>query len=806
MTLPAALAVPTFARLDEYFGAWAIESRAAAALWEMAAKMDLSAHVVQQLEARSEVRSTVEMVPTAGGKNVAVLKASGLLMKQQASMGRSTSTVQMRHDLRQAVANPDVSAILLHIDSPGGSVAGTEALANDIREARRTKPVYAQIEDLGASGAYWLASQCDKVFAENESSLIGDIGTVGHQVDSSEAAQKAGMKTLVFRSGENKGIGIPGAPITDSQKAHLQEMTDRSQQVFSDAVRRGRNLNDEQMATVTRGGAFVAKDAHAKGLIDGIQSTGATLAILSAVGRQTVSSSGSGAKGQSAMKTFDEFLSARGLAAESLSDATKAALTADWEALKAKASLPGDAANASDANKLAGITATLTTLNGEQDLKAQRKAAADEQRRQAEIMKVCAKHPDLAATAIEEGWEPIKAENAVLKLDQRAQGGPRIIVGSTSRDVSDEVIQAALCLRARLDKPEQHFKPEVLEVAEKHCAGWGLQRTYLHYALKNGWSGDPFSAFQSGNMGGLLRAAFSTIDLSNTLGGSAQKFARQGIRGAISTVWRMFSRIVTVNDFRPTDGRSIIEGNTYQEMGADGEFKHATLSESSWTNRARSFGLMLSITFQDKRNDDLGFLSNARTLLGRGAGRSILKEWFKEFMDNSTFFASGNANYAAGAGTALSSTSLATAEALFKAQTTEEGDEVDFEPAFVFVPLALDVTARELFQSASWNTGGASSSDRIANENIWAGKFEPVTASQLSNSSFTGYSTKAWYMLADPADAPVAEVCFLDGKEDPTIETAQTDFNTLGEQMRGHIHYGVKKAEHRAGVKMKGEA
>jgi hypothetical protein len=116
----------------------------------------------------------------------------------------------------------------------------------------------------------------------------------------------------------------------------------------------------------------------------------------------------------------------------------------------------------------------------------------------------------------------------------------------------------------------------------------------------------------------------------------------------------MFSSIVTMSDFKPTDGQSLIEGNTYEEVGADGEIKHGTLGQSAWTNRIRSFAKMLSITFQDLRNDSLNFLANADKLLGRGAARAILKEWFKEFMDNSAFFTSGRGNYASGAGTALS--------------------------------------------------------------------------------------------------------------------------------------------------------
>lgn len=520
--------------------------------------------------------------------------------------------------------------------------------------------------------------------------------------------------------------------------------------------------------------------------------------------RKTSAKIAASAKGGMSMQTFEEYVASLGFDLAALSPEQTAALQSAF----ATASTPttvaaaaegaaAPAATAVAASGTGGLTATLPTVA------KLREEYAIEAKRIADVITAAGDCVEIKAKAIAEGWDAMKTENAVLRAS-RPPGGPYFSMGSTGGDVDAKVIQAALCMTGKLNKPEDHFDPKTLEIAAKHCKGWGLQRVIIHHAGKNGWRGDGLSAFQQGNVSGLLRAAFSTLDLSDTLGGSSEKFARQGIRSTIGMVWRQFSSIVSVKDFRPTDGRSLIEANAYIEVGPGAPIAHGTLSESSWTNRAKSFARMLAITFQDQRNDDLGFLASADKLLGRGASRSINTQWFTEFMDNSSFFTSGRGNYSSGGGTALSATSLATAERLFKAQTTEEGDDVDFEASYLFVPLALDVTARELHVSTNWNTGGSSSTEKVAQTNIWAGKFMPVTASQLSNSSFTGYSTTAWYLLADPADAPVVEVAFLDGKEEPTIETAEADFNTLGIQMRGHIHYGVAKAEYRAGVKMAG--
>jgi hypothetical protein len=124
----------------------------------------------------------------------------------------------------------------------------------------------------------------------------------------------------------------------------------------------------------------------------------------------------------------------------------------------------------------------------------------------------------------------------------------------------------------------------------------------------------------------------------------------------------------------------------------------------------------------------------------------------------------------------------------------------------VFTPLALDVIARELFQSTTWNTGGASSSDRIANENIWAGMFQPVASARLSNPAYTGYSTAAWYMLADPADAPVMEVGSSTASKSRSSRPPRPTSTRSAVRCAAISTSASKKAEYRGGVKMKGEA
>jgi hypothetical protein len=127
-------------------------------------------------------------------------------------------------------------------------------------------------------------------------------------------------------------------------------------------------------------------------------------------------------------------------------------------------------------------------------------------------------------------------------------------------------------------------------------------------------------------------------------------------------------------------------------------------------------------------------------------------------------------------------------------------------PRILLVPPELDSIARELFVSTNNNTGGAATTERVPNANVFANRFIPVSTPYLSNSTYTGYSTTAWYLLASPAEMATIEVVFLNGVETPTVEMADADFDLLGISMRGYHDFGVNLMEKRAGVKSKGAA
>ncbi|HZZ77198.1 MAG TPA: S49 family peptidase, partial [Gemmataceae bacterium] len=119
--------------------------------------------------------------------------------------------------------------------------------------------------------------QASQIFANSPTAQIGSIGTFMVVYDMSEAAAKEGIKVHRFATGPLKGAGAKGTPLTEEQRAHLQQITDESQTAFDGAVKRGRGLTDKQLADVRTGGVWTAQNAMDRKLIDGVRPLGKTL-------------------------------------------------------------------------------------------------------------------------------------------------------------------------------------------------------------------------------------------------------------------------------------------------------------------------------------------------------------------------------------------------------------------------------------------------------------------------------------------------------------------------------------------------
>jgi protease-4 len=211
----------------------------------------------------------------------AIIPISGPMTKHATSarfLTGGTSTKELRGLLDKAESDPAITGVLLHIESPGGQVSGNAELADKIRAF--SKPTTAFIEDMGASCAYWVASQCDTVMA-NAMAEVGSIGVYGVVSDSSARADMMGVKVHLIKSGTHKGAGTPGTPVTAEHLSDMQSRVDELFGVFKDAVMSGRGMTSDQIDPIADGRAFGAAKALEYGLIDGICSFEECLAKVS---------------------------------------------------------------------------------------------------------------------------------------------------------------------------------------------------------------------------------------------------------------------------------------------------------------------------------------------------------------------------------------------------------------------------------------------------------------------------------------------------------------------------------------------
>ncbi|HEV7453818.1 MAG TPA: hypothetical protein VGO07_01010, partial [Candidatus Saccharimonadales bacterium] len=259
-----------------------------------------------------------------------------------------------------------------------------------------------------------------------------------------------------------------------------------------------------------------------------------------------------------------------------------------------------------------------------------------------------------------------------------------------------------------------------------------------------------------------------------------------------------------VNDFKTITSYRLTGVDQFDIVNPGGEIKHGTLGSESYTNKADTYGKMLSIDRRDIINDDLGALQNVPQKLGRGAGLKLNDVFWTEFLNNSTFFTTGNLNYATGASTVLGIDALTTFEILFFNQVDAQGKPLGTMAETLLVPTALKTTADVLMKSTEVRNASQSTKEGTANPHT--GKYKTVMSRYLQNAAYTGYSATAWYLLGNPGAVPVIETCFLNGNESPIVEQAQADFDTLGIKMRGYYDFGCKQQDYRGGVKSKGAA
>ncbi len=197
-----------------------------------------------------------------------------------------TSTEKLSRAINGAIADRNVKALVLDVDSPGGSVFGVQEVADEIYKARGTKPILASANSLAASAAYWIAAAADELFV-TPSGEVGSIGVYAAHVDVSKSQELKGLKTTLVSAGKYKVEGHPYAPLEAEAAAQMQARVNDYYDAFTKAVGKYRGVGVEAVRSGFGEGRTVgAKQAVAEGMANGVETLQETINRAAKLARQ----------------------------------------------------------------------------------------------------------------------------------------------------------------------------------------------------------------------------------------------------------------------------------------------------------------------------------------------------------------------------------------------------------------------------------------------------------------------------------------------------------------------------------------
>ena len=191
------------------------------------------------------------------GDGVGVLQIEGAIDDSQTVLA----------ELKRFKDMPWVKAIVVRIDSPGGAVAPTQEIFQEILRSKKQKPFIASMGGMATSGGYYIAAACDNIIA-NPGTLTGSIGVIMQLTNMEELMKKVGVRGVNVKSGPNKDIGSPFQPLSPEAREILQSLVDNVHSQFVAAVAKGRGMEEAQVRKLADGRIYSGAQAQQLGLVD----------------------------------------------------------------------------------------------------------------------------------------------------------------------------------------------------------------------------------------------------------------------------------------------------------------------------------------------------------------------------------------------------------------------------------------------------------------------------------------------------------------------------------------------------------
>ncbi len=207
---------------------------------------------------------------TGVGPAVAVIRVEGLIVSQGAGpleTGAIASAETLTGYIEEAAADPNVRAILLLVNSPGGGVTASDVIYNTLKQA--DKPIVVMMGDTAASGGYYISMAADWIIA-NPNTLTGSIGVISEFADASGLLEEVGVDFVVVTSGPRKDFGSPYREMTPEERAYWQAIVDETYADFVAIVAEGRGLPADDVLPLADGRVFTGRQALEAGLIDAL--------------------------------------------------------------------------------------------------------------------------------------------------------------------------------------------------------------------------------------------------------------------------------------------------------------------------------------------------------------------------------------------------------------------------------------------------------------------------------------------------------------------------------------------------------
>lgn len=202
-------------------------------------------------------------VPTMG--NVALIPIKGVIVTQTGSWAGAVDPVFVRESIKNADEDERIKAIVLEIDSPGGSPVASDEIGQALKTT--SKPTIALIREVGASGAYWVASNTDYIIA-NRMSITGSVGVTASYIEIAGTLRRYNATYQELHSGEYKEAGSMFGELDAQERALLQRKIDLIHEYFLEEVQQNRNLSRDATDTIRTGEIFIGSEALELGLVD----------------------------------------------------------------------------------------------------------------------------------------------------------------------------------------------------------------------------------------------------------------------------------------------------------------------------------------------------------------------------------------------------------------------------------------------------------------------------------------------------------------------------------------------------------